>query len=700
MMPEFQPNQYQYYPAPKAPKYYTLLSNIMTYNIHVSKEDFKVAHESTANMKALAKSQLPNKADSSGELEELFQIFPGLKAKGDRKARRQLSEEARDVIAKVSAEKARSKGDIDFEERTFFTLLKRGDPDLEGSNILEENRAIANIIDHGTAADRGKLVEAKIYETMKYFDIFSRQDYTDEYIVKNFEDLYSAQDVIANAAAFLDLAKSTKPDIRIEISDECKEILKMMELHSPKCDIPLQRARAIANANYELVDHNYIFNASNAEVENLKQYLEGDEPRVSSMAQYDLLVPMAPYRQWSKIGHAVNLADKILSDFAKEPKAPMVKGLDTQDNPYTIQCSTKTEFTDIAGNFDGYAIAYTDQKATCYHMERSGRVTQVDTKDMLNNMPGEIDAALKILQDANKGLFIGSKEFSDGLKAMSDLSKKMHLKEFPLVGDNITKLQLQTTMEACQAYLDKKNPEKADFDRIEFNNAREQHRYLAMQQAIASCQRQLNAISLQEEAIAIETKVAANQMRAQAAQWKYQVPNTKEMTTDQFFNYVKSIQEQADDFSVNSVLTSKDCTPEKYYTVVTQNLEAQIASEVYREAVLTTDESKRTQILEAYKEHYTAMAIGLGDFVVKHTNKDHLAAHCRHPQDYSAEYNSLTGSSDNILFDGVKRYMEELKAQNAANAPAEQPKKEPPKSNEVQQEIPELKAPQQGGLHN
>jgi DNA-binding LacI/PurR family transcriptional regulator len=72
-------------------------------------------------MKALAKSQLPNKADSSGELEELFQIFPGLKAKGDRKARRQLSEEARDVIAKVSAEKARSKGDIDFEERTFYS---------------------------------------------------------------------------------------------------------------------------------------------------------------------------------------------------------------------------------------------------------------------------------------------------------------------------------------------------------------------------------------------------------------------------------------------------------------------------------------------------------------------------------------------------------------------------------------------------
>ncbi|MBQ2250668.1 MAG: hypothetical protein II327_03440, partial [Lachnospiraceae bacterium] len=94
------------------------------------------------------------------------------------------------------------------------------------------------------------------------------------------------------------------------------------------------------------------------------------------------------------------------------------------------------------------------------------------------------------------------------------------------------------------------------------------------------------------------------------------------------------------------------------------------------------------------------IAIGLGDFVVKHTNKDHLAAHCRHPQDYSAEYSSLTGSSDSILFDGVERYMKELKAQNAANAPAEQPKKEPPKSNEVQQEIPELKAPQQDGLHN
>ena len=39
MMPEYQPNQYQYYPVPKAPKYYTLLSNIMTYNIHVTEEE-------------------------------------------------------------------------------------------------------------------------------------------------------------------------------------------------------------------------------------------------------------------------------------------------------------------------------------------------------------------------------------------------------------------------------------------------------------------------------------------------------------------------------------------------------------------------------------------------------------------------------------------------------------------------------------
>jgi hypothetical protein len=473
----------------------------------------------------------------------------------------------------------------------------------------------------------------------------------------------------------------------------------MMELHSPKCDIPLQRARAIANANYELVDHNYIFNASNAEVENLKQYLGGDEPRVSSMAQYDLLVPIAPYRQWSKIGHAVNLADKILSDFAKEPKAPMVKGLDTEDNPYTIACSTKSEFTDIAGNFNGYAIAYTDQKAVCYHMEPSGEVTQVNVKDMLNNMPSEIDAALKIMQDANKGLFIGSKEFSDGLKAMSDMSASMHKKEFPLVGEKIMEFQLQNTIAACQAYLEKKNPENVDFDRMEFKNAREQHRYLAMQQAIMSCQRQLNAITLQKEALAIETKAIANQMRAQPTQWKYQVPNTKEMTTDQFFNYVKSIHERADDFSVGSVLTSKDFTPESYYHVVTQNLEAKVAAEIYRKAVLA-DDSKKNQILDAYKQNYTAMAIGLGDYVVRHTNKDRLVEHCRHPQEYSAAYSSLSEAADMLIFDGVDGYLRELKAQNAANAPAEQPKKELPKSEELQQQNPALNVPQQGGIHN
>ena len=698
-MPVYQPNQYQYYPAPSFPNGYTLLSNIMGYRFAKGDEYDQVAHESTANMKAFAKSQLPNKADTAGELDELFRFFPGLKAKGNRTARRQLSEQARDIIAKVSAENARSVEVIGLTERAFYTVMKRGDPDAEGSTVLADNEKIKNTILNGTAADRGKLVEEQIYEAMKYFNLIATRNFTDEFIVKNFEELYNAQSLIANSAAFLSLTKETaNPTYRIEISDEAKEILQMMELHSTKCDAPLQRARAIANANYELVDHNYLFTASNAEFENLKQYLGGDDARVSSLNQYDLLIPIPTYRYWSSVGTAVDMADKILADFAKEPKAPMVKGLDPYDNPYNIQCSRKSAFTDLAGNLNGYAIAYTDQKAVCYHMEPSGNITQVNAKDMLNDMPGEIDAALKALQHANKGLFIGSKEFSNGLKAMTEISKSMHGKQFPVVGDEFMKTQLNATIALCQEYLNKKNPQELEFRDIEFNNAREQHRYLAMQQAMMTCQRQLKVLALQEEALSIETAVAANQMRSQPNQWKYSVPNTKDMTADQFFDYVKSVHEQAGTHSFVDAMSSKDCTPATYYNSVTKSLETKVATDIYLRAVGAKGE-ERTQLLEAYKKNYTAIAVGLGEYVVNHTNKDILAAHCSHPEEVSSEYFALSQASDEIIRTGVEGYLNQLKEFNNANA-SSAPLNNEPQNEGLQQENPAIQVPQQNGLHH
>ena len=171
--------------------------------------------------------------------------------------------------------------------------------------------------------------------------------------------------------------------------------------------------------------------------------------------------------------------------------------------------------------------------------------------------------------------------------------------------------------------------------------------------------------------------------------WKYQATDTRNMTDDDFLAHVEAAMIRGPELSVENALASESFTPEAYFEVITQRLEAQVARNI-RDRLSIVEGEKRSQLLEAHKQTYTALVVGLGEYVFSHTNKEDLAAYCSHPEEYSEVYHTLKDSADEIIRTGVFKYMTQLKQENAANEQAkqqEQPKNEATLENKNQQEI-------------
>jgi hypothetical protein len=163
------------------------------------------------------------------------------------------------------------------------------------------------------------------------------------------------------------------------------------------------------------------------------------------------------------------------------------------------------------------------------------------------------------------------------------------------------------------------------------------------------------------------------------------------MTNDEFLAHVTAAIIRGPELSVENALASESFTPEAYFEVITQRLEAQVARNI-RDRLSIVEGEKRSQLLEAHKQTYTALVVGLGEYVFNHTNKEDLAAYCINPEGFSDTYRALSESADEIVRTGVSGYTAQLKRQNDANEqvkPQEQPnnevvpeKGEPPKQQE------------------
>lgn len=153
--------------------------------------------------------------------------------------------------------------------------------------------------------------------------------------------------------------------------------------------------------------------------------------------------------------------------------------------------------------------------------------------------------------------------------------------------------------------------------------------------------------------------------------WKYKAIDTRNMSNDDFLSYVEAAAMRGSELNTEKVLANYNFTPESYFEVITQQLEAQVAKNIGASVSVETGE-KRNQILEAHKKTYTAMIIGLGEYVFNHTNKEDLAAYCIRPEAFSDVYCALKDSADEIVRTGILGYTRQLNRENAANAQAKQ----------------------------
>lgn len=509
----YTPDQYQYYSRVGSDGY-QILSYIMSgENAKGVAEEKEVAFQNEDNARAFVYSRLPYKVSSAKDLKAFLNRYPHLKADPKQRAhRREMSEQARRKIADLAARKNFAiKGILDAQndkpgsnpEYNKQNLpIVRDDYVLMGTDSSAEgvkrNIEIAKTMAFGTPEERGKLVEERVAKTMLLFDTMVNGDPTDEYILENFETLYEAQDMFVNAQKFRDQAIAG----RIQISPETFENILLFEKCAPKADTLLQRMRAMANANYEYVNPMPILSLSQADTLPLSDYMEEINAPVE-LSDFSMLAEI--FSTWLGSYRSTRLMMQLEKDFPQNKEQAKLKFIATNGTIKEVGYVGEGRNEELEANlYRSHFLATTPNgDAVCYRIDEKGNLKEEAAVDMLNDLASDMRGALALLEEANKGFFIGSKEYSNALKAVRQSSKSIDKKALPIVADEVTKTQLEGIMAACKSYMDNKDPEN-------FSNDRERRRYEAMQKVSDSCRHQLKLIELQGEAVALAGNAAVN----------------------------------------------------------------------------------------------------------------------------------------------------------------------------------------------
>ena len=514
---EFSPDQYQYYSTPEHYQALTYVVGLLTSD----SGEKKTALKSKDNLKAYVYSLLPYKADSMEKLNEFIKLLPELKAPAkDQVSRRNLSEQARQAIVNTTANKwfAADNPKID---RTFRVLLGYDDS-AEGR---KHNKDIEDIVLNGTPEARGKLVEEKVTKTMEMFDKILEGKLSDQYIVENFDKLFAFCDMMCNACNFIKRIESGT----ISVSDDVSEKLKLMELYSTKADIIMQRAKLIANPNYEYLNLDPLLTIDNQTYESLGVYINplfSDRESLGTRTLKDIGATAEIARPDLCTARKVGLMDRIRNDFDVSNDKPTVQFVNNSnelmESGYTLSANEREVDENL---HHSYVLVTNKNDARCYHVDAAGNVEQVEAKDMLNDLADDMGKALDGVEQANKGFFIGSSEYRSALKAMNQVSKAIKGRGLPITMDENLKNQLESALKACKNYLDTKDPEN-------FKNEREARRYAAMKKAADSCQLKLATSALQDKALSAVALAASKPAMSESK--KAPAQNTIEQSLENF----------------------------------------------------------------------------------------------------------------------------------------------------------------------
>ena len=500
-------------------------------------EEMKVARASKENMRALMYSSIPSKADDPEKLKGLVKRIPGLKldiTPAERLARRALSERARKAIVDAAAnlwsvnyildggdeENAAEKEEKKKMSRTAKALLLRDDSD-EG---MASNWELDEIMVSGTPKQKGDELAKKVNASMDLFMKIINGEVTDEELVDNFEQMHFVSILAANAQLFKPLIETKDDAERFEVTPDIKEKLVYMERHSGEVGFAMERVRMIASANYENLNLDYLMTADERTMNRLEDYLgvnwknEEDTAALNrTLGEYDLIT-------WSSFANGslqptrkVRLMERIERDFPEEKNLADVKFVGKNGNTVTTRFTLGNDNNDVDIHlYQGHVLVTTPTgDAACYFVKADGMISRAKADDMMNDTAAELEAVLEELREANKGLFIGSREYSNTLSGLEKMAREIKALGNPPDPGVMSqmKARMEKALTNCQTYLQSHAPDTEDVD-YDHNRPlgllpeRRRVRYEAMDHALSFCKKNLSLIDLHDVARSAEKNAA------------------------------------------------------------------------------------------------------------------------------------------------------------------------------------------------
>jgi hypothetical protein len=535
-MPVYQPNQPQFYPEPSPENGgYKMLNVIMSANIRGAGEYENIAFENEENLKAFLYSNLAYKADAAKDLEGLLKIIPELKVDPSQaEERRRMSELARKNISDVAARKYFSSAGYGKDRE--MRILMSYDSSPAGR---EANAKLFNTIMNGSPEERGKLIEKRIKDAMELFNYVMNGNPTDAYLVENFEQLFALQELATSAQMIRDDANRTDISRPFVLSQEAIDSLNILERYSPDVEMKAQRVKMISNADYEHLNLPYLLTCDGSVFKKLEKFVGSDvndemgenTKQKGSLTQLDFHTTTDWSRKLLCGQRQKHLMYAIEDDFGDDKEKVTIKIAgdkgDILESPYTLSGAHNDQI--VANNMErGYALVTSPTgEAICYRLNLDGSIRKAKAAEMLSDMPFDNEDMLQQMRDANKGFFIGSKEYSTALKNMEKaFATVRELGNPPSVEKmDAAASYYKAILEKAEKYIEKKlsaPPTRAqrkmleqlvDYkfgpdDIIEDMSPREKLRFDTMKQATIFCKKQLALLEVQKVATAAELKCA------------------------------------------------------------------------------------------------------------------------------------------------------------------------------------------------
>ena len=482
-------------------------------------------YRSGQNYRAFAASRLPWEASSEETINKIIDLFPALKVdEKQQEERRRMSEQARNAILDAAVRKVMATNGRKLNMRLDYALLLRGDDD-ETKELNDQREQQLK----GTPAERGRLLEERVRESVDLYRRILNGEVSNQELIANFEEIHKVQDLVMNAQHFVPAALPNPEtgDIYYQISDETLETLRDMERRANEISMFITKIRQIANPNYEFLDLEIIRDMPQDAIDELTDRAAPEEDDYVFDDIIDIGNEIKGYKDNVLCD---NLMKQFAKDFPAEVETAKLQFAGSDGEVKTTKCVYDSHDNTIQRCMEeGYALVTTPSgDAACYHVDKQGRVTSAIAADMLNNTTPDTQGMLKKMRDANKGFFIGSKEYSSALKNMEKAFTTVQKLGNPPSPEKMDKAAsyYMAVLEEAEKYIEKKmsrpptpdeqaildqleNPEDRVLDIDDIRNAmspREKLRFDTMKQVATFCKKQLSLLTLQSEAAAAEKK--------------------------------------------------------------------------------------------------------------------------------------------------------------------------------------------------